>query len=185
LIHVKGVFQGGGLMSLLQPQSCDTPGNAAPAGQTKGDSMYKNILVPTDGSNLSAGAVREAVAVAKSMGARITGFYAAPNYSVQVYGDFVPADFITPQEFAQQTKRTAEKYLGVIQKAASAAGVRCRTAHALSDTPWKAIIKAARDNKCDLIFMASHGRRGLAALLLGSETSKVLTHSKIPVLVHR
>lgn len=147
--------------------------------------MYKHVLVPTDGSNLSARAIREAVAFAKSNGARIMGFYAAPNYSVQVYGDFVPSDFVTPQEFAKQTKRTAEQYLGVIQKAADAAGVRCKTMHVASDTPWKAIVKAAQDNKCDLIFMASHGRRGLAGLLLGSETTKVLTHSRIPVLVHR
>ena len=147
--------------------------------------MYKNVLVPTDGSNLSAKAVREAVAFAKSLGARVTGFYAAPNYSIQVYGDFVPADFVTPQEFARQTKRTAEQYLGVIENAADAAGVRCKTAHALSDTPWKAIIKAAHDNKCDLIFMASHGRRGLRALVYGSQAQGVLTHSKIPTLVYR
>ena len=147
--------------------------------------MYKHILLPTDGSNLSARAIREAVAFAKSSGARITGFYAAPNYSIQVYGDFVPSDFITPQEFAKQTKRMAEQYLGTIRKAAEAAGVRCKTTHVLSDTPWKAIVKGAHDNKCDLIFMASHGRRGLAGLLLGSETAKVLTHTKIPVLVHR
>jgi nucleotide-binding universal stress UspA family protein len=147
--------------------------------------MYKHILVPTDGSSLSGRAIREAVAFAKSTGARITGFYCSPNYSVQVYGDFVPSDFITPQEFAKQTKRTAEQYLGVIQKAADAAGVRCKTVQVLSDVAWKAIIKAAHGNKCDLIFMASHGRRGLAGLLLGSETTKVLTHSKIPVLVHR
>ena len=147
--------------------------------------MYKHILVPTDGSNLSARAIREAVAFAKSTGARITGFYAAPNYSIQVYGDFVPSDFITPQEFAKQTRRTAEQHLGAIQKAAEAAGVRCKTVQVLSDTPWKAIVKGAHDNKCDVIFMASHGRRGLAGLLLGSETTKVLTHTKIPVLVHR
>ena len=147
--------------------------------------MYKHILVPTDGSNLSARAIHEAVAFARSNGARISGFYAAPQYSVQVYGDFIPPDFITPQEFARQSKRTAEKYLGAIQKSAKAAGVRCKTGYVSSDTPWQAIIKAARANKCDLIFMASHGRRGLAGLLLGSETTKVLTHSKIPVLVHR
>ena len=147
--------------------------------------MYKNILVPTDGSKLSVKAAERAVAFAKSLGARITGFYAAPNYSIQVYGDFVPADLVTPQEFAKQTQRSAEQYLAAIQGAAEAAGVRCKTLHALSDTPWKAIIKAAQDNKCDLIFMASHGRRGLAGLLLGSETTKVLTHTKIPVLVHR
>src|SRR3989304_1881468 len=147
--------------------------------------MYKHILVPTDGSNLSARAIREAVAFAKSTGARITGFYAAPNYSVQVYGDFVPADFITPQEFTKQTRRTAEKYLGVIEKAAEAAGGGCKTAFATSDRPWQAIIKAVQKHDCDLIFMASHGRRGLAGLLLGSETQKVLTHTKVPVLVHR
>ena len=147
--------------------------------------MFKHILVPTDGSNLSAKAIRQAVAFAKSTGARITGFYAAPNYSAQVYGDFLPSDFVTPQEFAKQTKRTAEQYLGAIRKAADAAGVQCKVTHLLSDTPWKAIVKAAHAHKCDLIFMASHGRRGLAGLLLGSETSKVLTHTKIPVLVHR
>lgn len=147
--------------------------------------MYKHILVPTDGSNLSASAAREAVAFARSAGARITAFYAAPNYSVQVYGDFIPPDFISPQEFSKQVKRTAERYLGVIKKAADAAGVRCKTAYAPGDTAWQAIIKAAQANKCDLIFMASHGRRGLASLLLGSETTKVLTHTRIPVLVHR
>jgi nucleotide-binding universal stress UspA family protein len=147
--------------------------------------MYKHVLVPTDGSTLSARAIREAVAFAKSTGARITGFYAAPNYSVQVYGDFVPSDFITPQEFAKQTKLTAQQYLGVIQKAADAAGVRCKTIHVLSDSPWKAIVKGAHDNKCDLIFMASHGRRGIAGVLMGSETHKVLTHSRVPVLVYR
>ncbi len=147
--------------------------------------MYKHILVPTDGSTLSAKAIRQAVAFAKATGARITGFYAAPEYSVQVYGDFVPPDFITPQEFSKQTRRTAEKYLGVIEKAAEAAGVRCKTAFVTSDRPWQAIIKAVQKHDCDLIFMASHGRRGLAGLLLGSETQKVLTHTKVPVLVHR
>ena len=147
--------------------------------------MYKHILLPTAGSPLSGKAIREAMAFAKATGARITGFFAAPEYSVQVYGDFVPPDFITPQEFAKQTKRTAEKYLGVIEKAADVAHVRCKTAFVTSDRPWQAIIKAAQKYDCDLIFMASHGRRGLAGLLLGSETQKVLTHSKVPVLVHR
>jgi nucleotide-binding universal stress UspA family protein len=147
--------------------------------------MYKHILIPTDGSPLSAKAIRQAVAFAKSIGAQITGFYAAPEYNIQVYGDFVPPDFITPQEFAKQSKRTAEGHLAVIEKAAQAADVRCKTTFTTSDSPWEAIIKAAVKNKCDLIFMASHGRRGLAGLLLGSETTKVLTHSKIPVLVHR
>ncbi|MBI2319388.1 MAG: universal stress protein [Betaproteobacteria bacterium] len=147
--------------------------------------MFKHILVPTDGSPLSLRAAKRAIAFAKGSGARITAFYAGPQYTVQIYGDFVPPDFVTPQEFARQTKRTAERYLGAIEKMAKAARVRCQTYFVVSATPWQAIIKAARAKKCDLIFMASHGRRGLSSLLLGSETQRVLTHSKVPVLVHR
>jgi nucleotide-binding universal stress UspA family protein len=73
----------------------------------------------------------------------------------------------------------------VVEKAAQAAGVSCTCAHAMSDLPYEEIIKAAQRYKCDLIFMASHGRSGIARLLLGSQTSKVLAHSKVPVLVHR
>ena len=147
--------------------------------------MFKHILVPTDGSALSLRAAKRAIAFAKGSGARITAFYAGPQYTVQVYGDFVPPDYVTPQEFAQQSKRIGDRYLNAIAKMAKTARVRCQPYYVVSATPWQAVIKAAKAKKCDLIFMASHGRRGLSGLLLGSETQRVLTHSKVPVLVHR
>lgn len=147
--------------------------------------MYKNILVPIDGSALSRSAAREAVAFAKAQGAKVVGFYVAPAYQPNVYADFVPASFVSPREYDELAKKTADKYLSVVEKAAQAAGVSCTCAHAMSDLPYEEIIKAAQRHKCDLIFMASHGRSGIARLLLGSQTSKVLAHTKVPVLVHR
>jgi nucleotide-binding universal stress UspA family protein len=147
--------------------------------------MYKNILVPIDGSALSRSAAREAVAFAKAQGAKVVGFYVAPAYQPNVYADFVPASFVSPKEYDELAKKTADKYLSVVEKAAQAAGVSCKCAHAMSDLPYEEIIKAAQRHKCDLIFMASHGRSGIARLLLGSQTSKVLAHTKVPVLVHR
>ena len=147
--------------------------------------MYKNILVPIDGSALSRSAAREAVAFAKAQGAKVVGFYVAPAYQPNVYADFVPASFVSPKEYDDLAKKTAARSLSVVEKAAQAAGVSCTCAHAMSDLPYEEIIKAAQRYKCDLIFMASHGRSGIARLLLGSQTSKVLAHSKVPVLVHR
>jgi nucleotide-binding universal stress UspA family protein len=147
--------------------------------------MYTNILVPIDGSALSRTAAKEAVAFARSQGAKVVGFYVAPAYEPNVYADFVPATFVSPREYDELAKKTAARYLSVVEKAAEAAGVPYTGAHALSDLPYQEIIKAAQRFKCDLIFMASHGRSGIARLLLGSQTSKVLAHSKIPVLVHR
>lgn len=147
--------------------------------------MFKHILVPTDGSALSLQAAKKAVTFAKATGARITAFYAGPPFMVQVYGDFVPPDFITPQEFAKQSRKAGERHMAAIEALAAAAGVECGRQYVVSDSPWEAIVKVAKSKKCDLIFMASHGRRGLSGLLLGSETQKVLTHSKVPVLVHR
>src|SRR5512146_2118328 len=123
--------------------------------------MFKHILVPTDGSPLSVRAAKRAIAFAKAAGARVTAFYAGPQYTVQIYGDFVPPDFVTPQEFAKQSRQLGDRYLGAVEKIAKAARVRCQKLYAVSATPWQAIIKAAKSNKCDLIFMASHGRRGL------------------------
>jgi nucleotide-binding universal stress UspA family protein len=147
--------------------------------------MFKRILVPTDGSELSTRAVKQAVAFAKEHGAEVVGFYAAPDYHMSVYEDFVPPDFVSPEQFKANTKRVAEQRLSTIVKAAEKAGVPCETLYSTSDKPHEAIIEAARKRKCDLIFMASHGRRGIAGMLLGSETQKVLTYSKIPVLVTR
>lgn len=147
--------------------------------------MFKHILVPTDGSALSLRAAKHAVLFAKVHGARITAFYATPTYHPNIAGDYLPANFVPLGLFQKQVKKTAEKYLDQIKKMATVGGVSCAGMYVSDDSPHDAIIKAAKDRKCDLIFMASHGRRGLAGLLLGSETSKVLTHCKLPVLVYR
>ena len=147
--------------------------------------MFKHILIPTDGSALSRKAIANGVKLAKSIGARVTGLFAAPPATPVVYKDFVPVDYMTPREHAEMIEKTAAKYLGVIEQAAKHAGIRCQCIHVTNDFPADAILAVAKQQKCDLIVMASHGRRGLAGVLLGSETQKVLTHSKIPVLVSR
>jgi nucleotide-binding universal stress UspA family protein len=147
--------------------------------------MYKNILVPTDGSSLSNRTVRDAAKLARKLGARITGFYVAPTYHIEVYADYVPPDMISPQQHMAQAKKTAQRYLDALQKTAKENRVASTGFFVMSDSTAEAIVKAARKHKCDLIFMGSHGRSGLTKLLLGSQTSKVLSQSRIPVLVHR
>ena len=147
--------------------------------------MFKHILVPTDGSTLSLRAAKNAVRLAKVHGARITAFYAAPQYHPNIAGDSMPANFVPLSVFEKQIQKTADRYLGQIKKLAAVGDVQCSGLHASSDSPYQAIIKAAKANKCDLIFMASHGRSGIAGILIGSETNKVLTHCKLPVLVYR
>jgi nucleotide-binding universal stress UspA family protein len=145
--------------------------------------MFRHILLPTDGSRGSEKAIRRALALAKSTGAKVTGFHVIPKFHVFTYRTEMLED--TKEEYARDSRAHAEQYLAVIEKAAEQAGVSCETAYATSDHPYDAIIQAAQRRKCDLIAMASHGRRGVEGLLLGSETQKVLTHSKIPVLVYR
>jgi len=147
--------------------------------------MFKHLLIPTDGSTLSKKAAVQGVKFAREIGAKVTGFFAAAPYRPVVYEDFIPANFMTPKEHEDATTRLAAKYLNPIEKACKDAGVPYQALHVASEYPADAIIEAARAKKCDLIFMASHGRRGIARALLGSETVKVLTHSKIPVLVYR
>ncbi|HEY5290879.1 MAG TPA: universal stress protein [Burkholderiales bacterium] len=147
--------------------------------------MFKHILVPTDGSTLSLRAAKNAVRFAKVHGARITAFYAAPEYHPNISGDYMPANFVPLAEFKKQIQKTADKYLGQVNKLAAVGKVRCTASYVSSDSPYQAIIKAAKAGKCDLIFMASHGRSGITGLLIGSETNKVLTHCKLPVLVYR
>ena len=147
--------------------------------------MYRNILVATDGSKLSLKAVTHAIDLAKALGSRLTGFFASPSYPVPVYADGVAFTPLSRREYAAQCKEEAERILGVVANKAKAAGVAFAPASAISASPWEAILAAARKHKCDAIVMASHGRRGVSALVLGSETNKVLTHSKVPVLVVR
>ena len=148
--------------------------------------MYKHILVPTDGTKLSARAVRAAVELAKTCGAKITGVYVIPPYMPPVYseGMLYVAD-IGPQRHKELMAKAAKKALDALGAEARRAKVASASAAPLADQPWEGILKTARAKRCDLIVMASHGRRGIAGLLLGSETTKVLTHSKIPVLVCR
>jgi nucleotide-binding universal stress UspA family protein len=147
--------------------------------------MFKHILVPTDGSALSGDTVKKAVDFARETGAKITFFYAKPDYPVAFYGEGALIDPTTPEKFAEMAEKQSQEILAAAQGMATGAGVTCAGTAATSDVPYEAIIDAAAANGCDLIFMASHGRRGLSGLLLGSETQKVLTHSKVPVLVYR
>ncbi|MFB0934218.1 MAG: universal stress protein [Propionivibrio sp.] len=147
--------------------------------------MFKNILVPTDGSPLSQEAVRKAVTFAKEAGARIVAFYAKPEAPMPQYIEGIQVDKLIQDQYEKSAEEQAKKILGFAEGLCRDAGVACTTSKASSDSPYEAIIDAANANGCDLIFMASHGRRGISGLLLGSETSKVLTHSKIPVLVFR
>lgn len=147
--------------------------------------MFKNILVPTDGSELSRATAKRAVAFASEAGARVTVFYAKPEYPIAYFGEGALIDPTTPEKFTQMAEQQAAQYLEEVAACCREANVECVTVSATSDIPYEAIIEAAEKAGCDLIFMASHGRRGISGLLLGSETNKVLTHSKIPVLVYR
>lgn len=147
--------------------------------------MYKHILIPTDGSPESRQAIRQAIALAKKLDARVTGFYSPEQYEVLAYGEYFPPNLISKAEWSKRSKQSAEKHLAAIEKAAAAAGVRYQGYYKESIAPWQAIVDAARAKKCDLIFMASHGRTGLPGIVLGSQASKVLSHSSIPVLVYK
>ncbi len=147
--------------------------------------MFKHFLVPTDGSELSQHAVRAAIELATTVGASITVYHATQNYPVSPFAEYVPADVLSPDEFDQRQAERAQAIVSEVKALADAAGVACDTHYAVADSPWQGIVKAALDKDCDLIFMSSHGRRGIAAVMLGSETNRVLTHCHIPVLVYR
>jgi nucleotide-binding universal stress UspA family protein len=147
--------------------------------------MFKHILVPTDGSPLSLETAKRAVSFSAEAGARITFFYAKPEYPVAFYGEGALIDPTTPEKFSEMAEQQAKEVLRKCMEVAQAANVTADQISSTSDIPYESIIKAASSAGCDLIFMASHGRRGFSGLLLGSETQKVLTHSKIPVLVYR
>jgi nucleotide-binding universal stress UspA family protein len=151
--------------------------------QQKGFIMFKNILVPTDGSDFSLAAARNAVSFAKEAGARVTAFYAKPE-RIPYFAEGVQID-LPPIASDESADEQAKAFLGFVESLCREAGVNCAKVTKTSNVIYASIIETATENNCDLIFMASHGRRGIGALLLGSETNKVLTHSKIPVLVYR
>jgi nucleotide-binding universal stress UspA family protein len=147
--------------------------------------MFRNILVPTDGSALSRKAIKRAVQLAKEQKGRVTGYYVGPAWQPRLRDDSIAYKVVTPDEHAASVKKTATRVLNVVRSEAAKAGVPCTTSFSTDDFPYMKIVEAASRNGCDLILMATHGRRGISRLLLGSETSKVLAHAKVPVLVCR
>ncbi len=145
--------------------------------------MYKHILIPTDGSDVATQAVDQAIQLAKALGARVTFLNVVePFYPFSIDAEQLESSRVGYEKHAAAQAR---KLLDAATEKASAAGVACEGVHQTSDQPYEAIIASALGRGCDLIAMASHGRGGIAAILLGSETTKVLTHSKVPVLVYR
>jgi nucleotide-binding universal stress UspA family protein len=145
--------------------------------------MYANILIPTDGSELAAAAVQHGIALARRLGAKVTALTVLAPFHIFTTNSPMIEDTLA-QYKARMQERT-EEILGNIARAAQVAGVACDSVHVEDEHPYRAIIDTAASKGCDLIVMASHGRHGISAIILGSETLKVLTHCKIPVLVHR
>lgn len=148
--------------------------------------MFKHILLPTDGSKLSDHAVKSGIEFAKSVKAKVTVVHVVPEFQMVADEGFVaPMSAQFKERFEKESRVRAQKVLDKVEKMAKTAGLEYSGVIVSSDFPYQQIIHIAQKRKCDLIMMASHGRRGLSGLLLGSETAKVLTHSKIPVLVVR
>jgi nucleotide-binding universal stress UspA family protein len=147
--------------------------------------MFKHLLIPTDGTALSARAVQAGIKLASQTGARITGYHAAEAAPTHYYGEGFAAGRAVIRELERRQQDAARKRLAGFARAARAAGVAFDTVVTAPRTPYEGIIAAAKARKCDAIVMASHGRRGLQGMLIGSVTNQVLSHSKIPVLVYR
>jgi nucleotide-binding universal stress UspA family protein len=148
--------------------------------------MFKHILIPTDGSKLSAQGVKAGIRLAKALGARVTALHVIPPYLPVLYAGLdghVQGD--ARRSFKANSERAARLALAVAEREARAAGVPCKASFTTDPEPWGGILRTARAAKCDAIVMASHGRSGLGSLILGSETQRVLAHSKLPVLVAR
>jgi len=143
--------------------------------------MFKHILIPTDGSELSEAAVQNGIQLARSLNAKVSGLHVVLPFHVFTTRTEMLED--TKGQYERESKIQAEQFLNFIKKTAQKAEVRCETEYATSDHPYETIIKTAENRGCDLIVMASHGRRGVQGVLIGSETQKVLTHTKTPVLV--
>jgi nucleotide-binding universal stress UspA family protein len=147
--------------------------------------MFKNILVPTDGSKLSQKAVNEAIDLARDFKATVTALHVFPKFSGSPYGTFGPAEDVLEEAHRNQAHAEGDRLFATLRKSADAAGVPFDGVLVENNDVSQQVISTAKKKKCDLICMASHGRRGIAGVLLGSETNKVLPHSNIPVLVLR
>ncbi len=145
--------------------------------------MYKHILIPTDGSELAGKAVAAGLALAKEFKSTVTAIHVTEPWTALVAGEMTMG--FPYQEYDRSAAENAQRILASVGDAAKAAGVECTTLHVPNRFPAEAIVECAKDKGCDLIVMASHGRRGFSKLLLGSETVRVLTHTTVPVLVCR
>lgn len=145
--------------------------------------MFKHILIPTDGSELSNIAIVNGVKFAKEINAKITGITVTTPFHIFALEALQVGD--TAERYGTDVAAIATRNLNVLKEAAATAGVECELVHRSSEHPYEEIVATAQERGCDVIFQASHGRRGVRALIVGSETNKVLTHSKIPVLVYR
>lgn len=147
--------------------------------------MYKHLLIPTDGSALSEAAAASGIRLAKVLGARITALHVVPDLADAPLEGWAHGDTASRPRLKTLFEQQAQQYLAAIEQQAKKAGVRCAGLGVSGASPYEEILKTATERGCDLIYMASHGRKGASALVLGSETVKVLTHSGIPVLVHK
>jgi nucleotide-binding universal stress UspA family protein len=147
--------------------------------------MFKHILIPTDGSPVSAKAVKAGIALAKEAGAKVTGYYAVDPVPARLYGDGYIVDKRMIAEFERRNRDAAKKRIAGVAREARKAGVQFEPLVETVRTPYEGIVEAAKNRKCDLILMASHGERGLTRFMLGSVADKVIQLSKVPVLVYR
>ena len=147
--------------------------------------MYKKILITTDGSAVSNMTACAGVAFAEQMGAEVLALFVAPEYQYPVFIEIIPPSFPSEEEYMVAMQKAGADHLQAIVDACAKRGVKCSGMTAFSDRTALKIVEVATQNACDLIFMGSHGRSGWGHLLLGSVTNKVLSHSKIPILVHR
>ena len=145
--------------------------------------MFKHLLLPTDGSPLSEKTIFKGIEFAREIGARITGLHVSPQFHVLTYRAGVLEE--SRDAYQDDMQAQADRYLGFVVKVAAEAGVPCETVCETDDHPYQSIVDVASRRGCDLIVMASHGRRGMASLIMGSETQRVLSHTNIPVLVWR
>lgn len=147
--------------------------------------MFKHILIPTDGSPTSLKAARAGVRLAAALGARITAYHAMETAQPQVYGHAYAADARAFVNFEKAAREAGERQVEPIGRLAKAARVPFATLVAKARTPYDGIVETARKRKCDVIVIASHGRRGIARLIMGSVTQKVVALATVPVLVYR
>jgi nucleotide-binding universal stress UspA family protein len=146
--------------------------------------MFKHILVPTDGSELAKAAIRKAIRLARTLGAQVTQVIIDEPFQIIAVDDPL-IDLHTQEQYLEATRKRAEAVLRSGEEHAQSEGVKISSLHIYNPVIYQGITETAKKNGCDLIFMGSHGRRGIAALVLGSTTHKVLTHTTLPVMVWR